>query len=40
MGAIVTTFPISASLAAVGYQQTLTKYGFILGVAGLLAAWV
>jgi oxalate/formate antiporter len=38
MGAILTTFPISASVAAVGYQQTLTKYGLILGVAGLLAA--
>src|ERR1700704_4024172 len=38
MGAIVTTFPISNSLAAVGYQMTLTKYGFILGVAGFLAA--
>jgi MFS transporter, OFA family, oxalate/formate antiporter len=38
MGAILTTFPISASLAAVGYQQTLTKFGFILGAAGLIAA--
>lgn len=38
MGAILTTFPISASLAAAGYQRTLTTYGFILGAAGLIAA--
>jgi MFS transporter, OFA family, oxalate/formate antiporter len=38
MGAIVTTFPISSSLALAGYQQTLTIYGFVFGVVGLLAA--
>ena len=38
MGAIFTTFPISASLAKVGYQQTLTTYGLIIGVVGLIAA--
>jgi len=38
MGAIATTFPISSSLALAGYQQTLTIYGCIFGVAGLLAA--
>jgi oxalate/formate antiporter len=38
MGAIVTTFPISDSLAAHGYQQTLQLFGLVLGVIGLLAA--
>ncbi len=38
MGAILTTFPISASIAAHGYQDTLFTYGCILGVVGLLAA--
>ena len=37
-GAIVTTFPISDSLAAAGYQQTLEIFGVILGLVGLLAA--
>ena len=38
MGAILTTFPISASLAASGYRQTLVLFGAILGALGLLAA--
>jgi OFA family oxalate/formate antiporter-like MFS transporter len=38
MGAIVTTFPITNSLAAVGYQMTLLQYGAIFGLVGLLAA--
>jgi oxalate/formate antiporter len=37
-GAIITTFPISDSLAIVGYQQTLELFGVILGLIGLLAA--
>ena len=38
MGAIVTTFPISDSLARAGYQATLLKFGAIFAVIGLLAA--
>ena len=38
MGAIVTTFPITDSLAAEGYQATFVKFGLILGVVGVLAA--
>ena len=38
MGAILTTFPISDSLAANGYQATLAKFGLILGAVGVLAA--
>jgi OFA family oxalate/formate antiporter-like MFS transporter len=38
MGAIVTTFPITNSLAAVGYQMTLLQYGTIFGLIGLVAA--
>ena len=37
-GAIITTFPISDSLAASGYQRTLELFGLILGLIGLLAA--
>ena len=37
-GAILTTFPISASIAASGFQQTLTLFGYIIGAVGLLAA--
>src|SRR6202171_3507849 len=37
MGEDVTTFPISASLAAGGCQQTVTKEGFLLGGGGPLA---
>ena len=38
MGAIVTTFPITNSLAAVGYQMTLLQYGAVFALIGLLAA--
>jgi MFS transporter, OFA family, oxalate/formate antiporter len=38
MGAIVTTFPISASIAQSGYRQTLVTFGLILGLVGLAAA--
>jgi oxalate/formate antiporter len=38
IGAIVTTFPISNSLASVGYQITLLQYGAIFALVGLLAA--
>ncbi|HEY1411437.1 MAG TPA: oxalate/formate MFS antiporter, partial [Rhodopila sp.] len=38
MGAIVTTFPITNSLAAVGYQMTLLQYGAIFALIGLIAA--
>ena len=38
MGAILTTFPISASLAASGYRQTLLLFGTGLGALGLVAA--
>jgi MFS transporter, OFA family, oxalate/formate antiporter len=38
MGAIVTTFPITNSLAAVGYQMTLLQYGAIFSLIGLAAA--
>ena len=38
MGAIATTFPISASLASNGYPATLLTYGLIFGCVGLVAA--
>jgi OFA family oxalate/formate antiporter-like MFS transporter len=38
MGAILTTFPISGSLAAVGPQTTLITFGLIFGAIGVLAA--
>lgn len=38
MGAVLTTFPVSNSIAAVGYQQTLLHFGFIFGAVALLAA--
>ncbi len=37
-GAIATTFPISDSLTAHGYQDTLQYFGLGLGLIGLLAA--
>ncbi|MDQ2990083.1 MAG: MFS transporter, partial [Pseudomonadota bacterium] len=40
MGAIVTTFPISASLASAGYQHVMLTYGLIIGSIGLVAAQV
>ena len=38
MGAIVTTFPISDTIASAGYQAALLRYGVIFGLAGLVAA--
>jgi OFA family oxalate/formate antiporter-like MFS transporter len=38
MGAILTTFPISDSMAQVGLASTLTRFGLIFGVVGALAA--
>ena len=38
MGAIVTTFPISASIAGSGYQATLQQYGIIFAIVGVAAA--
>jgi MFS transporter, OFA family, oxalate/formate antiporter len=38
MGAIATTFPISASIAASGYQATLQQYGIIFAIVGVAAA--
>jgi oxalate/formate antiporter len=38
MGAIMTTFPITNSLAANGLSQTLTVFGVIFAVVGTLAA--
>jgi oxalate/formate antiporter len=37
-GAIVTTFPISASIAASGYQATLLWYGIVFAIVGVAAA--
>lgn len=38
IGALLTTFPIAASLAESGLQGTLTIFGYIIGIIGLLAA--
>ena len=38
MGAIVTTFPISASLATHGVESTLLLYGIVFAAVGLLAS--
>jgi oxalate/formate antiporter len=38
MGAIVTTFPITNSLAAVGYRMTLLQFGAAFALIGVLAA--
>jgi len=38
MGAMLTTFPISGSIADRGYQDTLSIFGAIFAVVGLLAA--
>jgi OFA family oxalate/formate antiporter-like MFS transporter len=40
MGAIATTFPISASLASAGYQHAMLTYGLLIGAVGLVAAQV
>jgi OFA family oxalate/formate antiporter-like MFS transporter len=38
MGAIVTTFPVSASLAAHGVESTLRMYGIIFAAVGFVAS--
>jgi oxalate/formate antiporter len=38
MGALLTTFPITDMMTASGYRQTLTVFGIILGIVGVLAA--
>lgn len=38
MGAILTTIPISSSIASNGYRPTLWTYGLIFAVVGVLAA--
>jgi MFS transporter, OFA family, oxalate/formate antiporter len=38
IGAVLTTFPVSNSIAAVGYQQTLLQFGLLFGAVALLAA--
>jgi MFS transporter, OFA family, oxalate/formate antiporter len=38
MGAIITTYPIAATISRIGYQQTLLSFGVIFGVVGILAA--
>jgi MFS transporter, OFA family, oxalate/formate antiporter len=37
-GAVITTFPIDASIRASGYQQTLLIYGLLLGIVSILVA--
>jgi oxalate/formate antiporter len=38
MGAILTTFPISSSIASAGYHETLQTFGLIMAAVGILAA--
>jgi OFA family oxalate/formate antiporter-like MFS transporter len=38
MGAILTTFPISSTIASSGFRHALIVYGIVLGVVGVLAA--
>jgi oxalate/formate antiporter len=38
MGAMLTTIPISTSIASAGYQSTLWTYGWIFAVVGLIAS--
>ena len=38
IGAVLTNFPISGSLAAEGYGPTLLKFGIGIGIVGVLAA--
>ncbi len=40
MGALLTTFPVANSLAAVGLERTLTTFGIVFGVVGLVCAWL
>lgn len=37
-GAILTTIPISHSLASAGFAHTITTFGYLIGVVGLIAA--
>jgi oxalate/formate antiporter len=37
-GAVITTFPIDASIRASGYQQTLLIYGLVLGAVAITVA--
>jgi oxalate/formate antiporter len=37
-GAILTTFPIDTMMKSLGYQQTLTVFGVIFAIVGVLAA--
>jgi len=37
-GAVITTFPIDASIRASGYQHTLMIYGLVLGIVSILVA--
>jgi oxalate/formate antiporter len=38
MGAVLSTFPVSASIAKLGYRPTLLHFGLIFGAIALLAA--
>lgn len=38
MGALLTTFPVANSLAAVGLERTLTTFGIVFGLVGLVCA--
>jgi len=38
MGAILTTIPVSSSIAGAGYRPTLWTYGLIFAIVGLLAS--
>jgi MFS transporter, OFA family, oxalate/formate antiporter len=38
MGAVITTFPVTNSIAAHGYQQTLQQFGLIFGAIAFAAA--
>ncbi len=40
MGASLTTFPVSNSLASVGLEATLTQFGLLFGAVGLTCAWL
>ncbi|GBQ89628.1 major facilitator superfamily protein [Gluconacetobacter johannae DSM 13595] len=39
MGAMLTTFPISHMLAGSGWRGTMTAFGALIAVVGILAAW-
>jgi MFS transporter, OFA family, oxalate/formate antiporter len=38
IGAVLSTFPVSNSIASLGYQSTLLHFGIIFGVVAMLAA--